>query len=591
MDEAIIAESARWGDAHSDIPRTRDDDWLPEVNWVVDQFFPTRVDNMLKQLRAQKLYPDFNPPVFNLTGGKVSKGTVLTIDTTEGPVYYTVDGNDTRMPSSLQKSYQTIVVPRNAEKRVLVPVAKVDIKWRYDLKFNDASWTLCNNSPGGIGYDLGSKYDDLISFDIKKQMYNVNSTCMIRIPFEVTQEQLNDFSYMTLRVQYDDGFIAYLNNSSPILIRNFSGGVNWNSTANKTNDGKFIESIDITPYLSKLVPGKNLLGIQAVNIAPADSDFLISVELIAGNPVKSSSPISPSAIAYKGPITIDHTTKIKARVYKDEKWSALNEVALWVPEGNDNLKISEIHYHPLGEEGIDEKEFEFIELKNAGTASLNLSGMTFSKGIEYTFPSGTIIEPDSFLVLASNAQVFETRYPFAPDGEYNGQLDNGGETIILQTSKGDTIINLTYDNNYPWPHSPDGSGYSLVRKPERLYDDENDPSGWCSSVYIHGNPGFNNDADSVFRKEIIPGKFRLLQNYPNPFNLLTIISFSLPSRCFVTLKVFDLIGREVATIVSEELSPNTYIRQWNAKGLASGIYFYQLRAGNYIETRKLVLLK
>jgi hypothetical protein len=88
-----------------------------------------------------------------------------------------------------------------------------------------------------------------------------------------------------------------------------------------------------------------------------------------------------------------------------------------------------------------------------------------------------------------------------------------------------------------------------------------------------------------------PDKFILNQNYPNPFNPSTTISFSLPSHSFVSLKVFDLLGKEVATIVSEELPAGNYKRIWNAENLASGIYFYRLQAGNFTETKKLILMK
>ena len=89
----------------------------------------------------------------------------------------------------------------------------------------------------------------------------------------------------------------------------------------------------------------------------------------------------------------------------------------------------------------------------------------------------------------------------------------------------------------------------------------------------------------------IPEGIILQQCYPNPFNPTTTISFSIPIKSFVTLTVIDLLGREVSTIVSEELSAGNYSRQWNAKENASGIYFYRLKAGTYIETKKLVLLR
>jgi hypothetical protein len=85
--------------------------------------------------------------------------------------------------------------------------------------------------------------------------------------------------------------------------------------------------------------------------------------------------------------------------------------------------------------------------------------------------------------------------------------------------------------------------------------------------------------------------FNLRQNYPNPFNPTTTISFSLPSKSFVALKVFDVLGREVVTIISEELLAGSYTRHWNASNIASGIYYYRLQAGSFIETKKLVLLR
>ena len=85
--------------------------------------------------------------------------------------------------------------------------------------------------------------------------------------------------------------------------------------------------------------------------------------------------------------------------------------------------------------------------------------------------------------------------------------------------------------------------------------------------------------------------YLLSQNYPNPFNPNTSIQYTINSTQFVTLKVFDLLGRETATLVNEEKPAGKYEVQFNAKGMASGFYLYKLSAGNYSETRKMVLLK
>jgi len=88
-----------------------------------------------------------------------------------------------------------------------------------------------------------------------------------------------------------------------------------------------------------------------------------------------------------------------------------------------------------------------------------------------------------------------------------------------------------------------------------------------------------------------PKEFSLKQNYPNPFNPATNIEFSLPKSEFVTLKIFNLLGQEVTTLVSEKLKSGTYQYTWNAGSLASGVYMYHLQTENYTETRKMVLMR
>jgi hypothetical protein len=93
----------------------------------------------------------------------------------------------------------------------------------------------------------------------------------------------------------------------------------------------------------------------------------------------------------------------------------------------------------------------------------------------------------------------------------------------------------------------------------------------------------------------IPLDYKLYQNYPNPFNPKTTIQYSIPNEELVILKVYDLLGTEVAILVNEEKSPGKYEINWNASAeagrLPSGVYFYRLQAGSFIETKKMILLK
>ena len=89
----------------------------------------------------------------------------------------------------------------------------------------------------------------------------------------------------------------------------------------------------------------------------------------------------------------------------------------------------------------------------------------------------------------------------------------------------------------------------------------------------------------------IPTKYNLSQNYPNPFNPSTTIKYSIPKQSTVTLKVFDVLGSEVATIVNGEQSQGKYEVEFDSNNLTSGIYFYRLHVGDYVNTRKMILLK
>jgi hypothetical protein len=88
-----------------------------------------------------------------------------------------------------------------------------------------------------------------------------------------------------------------------------------------------------------------------------------------------------------------------------------------------------------------------------------------------------------------------------------------------------------------------------------------------------------------------PVQFSLGQNYPNPFNPGTSFKFRVPSSGLVTLKVYDVLGREVTTLVNEVRAPGAYTVRWDASSFSSGVYFYKLEAGNFSQTRKLLLLK
>jgi len=110
------------------------------------------------------------------------------------------------------------------------------------------------------------------------------------------------------------------------------------------------------------------------------------------------------------------------------------------------------------------------------------------------------------------------------------------------------------------------------------------------TIYLADNMRVTPYVSAVSESELRE-MFTLRQNYPNPFNPSTTISYQLPTQSYVTLKVFDILGREVATLVNGVEQPGYKSVNFNADNLASGVYYYRLQAGNFIEIKKFVLLR
>lgn len=122
---------------------------------------------------------------------------------------------------------------------------------------------------------------------------------------------------------------------------------------------------------------------------------------------------------------------------------------------------------------------------------------------------------------------------------------------------------------------------------------------WVAGGKLISNPEPN--LSFIFSFKLIPIEFDLYQNYPNPFNPSTRISYSPPYASFVSIKVYDVLGKEIAMLVNEEKTAGTYAVDFSAKGgsasggdvwnLSSGIYFYTLQSGSFVAPKKMILLK
>src|SRR5207247_95694 len=194
---------------------------------------------------------------------------------------------------------------------------------------------------------------------LQSAMQSQNASVYLRIPFNVEAGAV--FHHLTLRVRYEDGFVAYLNGFE-VARRNAPDAPAWNSAATM-NRGKGqaleFETIDLGGAMTNLVTGANMLAVHGLNDTAASADFLFQAELIART---------------DRPIALTDSRTVKARVQLDGAWSALNEATF---NSRVPLRLTEIMYNPPGEGVVSGDEFEFIELQNVGHAALNLSGFTF----------------------------------------------------------------------------------------------------------------------------------------------------------------------------------------------------------------------
>ncbi|MCP4640695.1 MAG: hypothetical protein GY851_09695, partial [bacterium] len=337
--------------------------------------FQGEIDHLKQWLQTRCLWVDdqfVSPPQVSPQGLHTpSPGLVaLANPNGTGTLYYTLDGSDPRLPvvGSTVLDASTLLT-ENAAKRVLVPTAAISDAWRGGGAFDDSAWIA---GTGGVGYERNTGYEQFFDIDLQDLMYGRTASCYIRIPFTVADDP-SEFNYMLLNMHYDDGFIAYLNGVE-IERAVFSGVPTWNSSASGNHDDMAairFEEFDVSAHAGLLKEGENMLAIHGLNSSPTSSDALFSAELIAGqsnNP--SGDGIAPTAHEYTEPIVLTESTRIKARVLVGSNpyspWSGLAQPVISVGPVAENLRISEVMYHPIDAGSPDDPNTEYVELTNVG---------------------------------------------------------------------------------------------------------------------------------------------------------------------------------------------------------------------------------
>jgi hypothetical protein len=225
-------------------------------------------------------------------------------------------------------------------------------------------------------------------------------------------------------------------------------------------------------------------------------------------------------------VKIGHTYRVRCRVQDDtNRWSHWSNYIQFVagePIANpilQNLRVTEVMYNPaappFGSE-YDNNDYEYIELKNTGGSTLNLTNVSFVAGITFDFAGSNVtsLTSGAYVLVVKNQAAFESRYGSGLSGIIAGEfvetsLNNGGEQVELADYAQGTIVAFTYDDSRGWPLAADGAGHSLVPLNSTVITNESDGSlnyggNWRASTYIDGSPGANDPApiNSVVLNEI-----------------------------------------------------------------------------------------
>jgi len=261
------------------------------------------------------------------------------------------------------------------------------------------------------------------------------------------------------------------------------------------------------------------------------------------------------------------TTQTYGRGPDGGTWTLLNTITRGTSNGS--IVMNEIYSRGVA------GNLDWIEIYNGVSAPVDISGYRIydvggqgGTKPKKPFPARTILSANGFYVIITDTASF--------DGDLSGfGLSSSGEKVWLEDTTTSTIVDtVTFgamSTTQTWGRVPDGGTWQLL------------------NTITRGTT--NGTGTFVNYERTIPHGYALKQNYPNPFNPSTKIQFSIEKTGSTTLTVFDILGKEVATLVNGQLESGMYTVDWNAAGLSSGLYFYKLQCGDKSETRKMILMK
>lgn len=474
---ALKAESARWGDHVDASPRTVADFEIG-LNREYNTWFPLRTPITISQLRAAGLYPDIEPPIFSQHGGNLPAGSGLIITNETGDIYYTTDGSDPRLPGGGINpgaikidgavSDSTLLAARSPNWSYLDDGSDQGSAWK-EPAYDESGWAT-GDAPLGFG--------TINDHPFSGPWINPDGHVTIYFRKEVEVTGANLITDATAHVMSDGGAIVYLNGIEIARDNMPSDPVTFPTLAlsdSNVTEGH-IDSFTFPP--SAFVEGANIIAVEVHNgtVGSSDMGMDLQIDITALNTPGDAVPINAA-------------TTVLARSFDGSEWSALNQASFItaLPASAANLVISEIFYNPSG----SLESTEYLELMNIAGVPISLAGVVFNGGITFAFPNDATLAPGERLLLVADIAAFEAAFgtDLRVAGTYTGQLDNGGENLLLTAADGAPIQSFRYGDQAPWPLPADGEGYSLTLIAPTSNPNQSDAVNWRPSLALGGSPG------------------------------------------------------------------------------------------------------
>ena len=263
--------------------------------------------------------------------------------------------------------------------------------------------------------------------------------------------------------------------------------------------------------------------------------------------------------------------EIKAFITERINWisNELTDTSLCYDITTPALVISRINYHPLVDDELDSSDFEFIEITNNSSSSVDLTGIYFGGlGLTYQFPNGETLPGQQSIFLSNETDSFIQRYGFEPFGEFSRSLSNDGEDLILRDAYGNIIDLVIYNDVLPWPEEADGEGAFL-----KLISLDLDNA--LASSWVAQNDTAENLSSAQFQSE------SFITVYPNPVSDILRINSTLKN--INNLKIFSLSGQLLTTYNFDERQI-----EFDLSAYQAGIYLLQIETDTDLLIRKII---